>query len=281
MKVVLLQVVLKNGLYQLHIPPASNVTTDHNLPTSSSTTSQHSLHNSNSFSKRVFCNFVDSGYCITQNVEALWHKRLGHPNRMVLNKVLTRLQVPNVFSTASFFCDASQYGKLHQHSFPSSVQHTTKPFQIVHSDVWGHAPHISLEGYKYYVSFVDGFTRYTWIFPIELKYEVPPVFLHFNKMVERQFNAHIKCLQSNRGGEYPKLQSIMREVGIIFRHPYPHTHQQGKAESKHRNNVETGLTLLAKASMDLNFWWEAFVSATSLLLCLITFLPSSLFLGNL
>ena len=44
-----------------------------------------------------------------------------------------------------------------------------------------------------------------------------------------------------------------------------HIKKQGKAERKHRSIVEIGLTLLAQASMDLKFWWEAFVSATYLL----------------
>ena len=150
-----------------------------------------------------------------------------------------------------------------------SDQHTTKPFQIVHSNVWGPAPHLSLDGYKYYVSFVDDFTRYTWIFPLRLKSEVPSVFLHFNTMVKKQFDAHIQCLQSDWGGEYRKPQSVLNELGIVFRHPCPHQ-QQGQAERKHRSIVEIGLTMLAQASMDLLFWWEAFVSAKYLLNRLLT-----------
>ena len=89
------------------------------------------------------------------------------------------------------------------------------------------------------------------------------MFVFLNKMIERQFDSKIKCLQTDWGGEYRKLQPILHELGIIFRHPCPHTHQQpGKAERKHRSIVEIGLTLLAQASMDLKFWWEAFVSAT-------------------
>ena len=85
-------------------------------------------------------------------------------------------------------------------------------------------------------------------------------------MVKKQFDTHIQCLQSDWGGEYRKLQSVLNELGIVFRHPCSHTHQQeGRAERKHRSIVEIGLTLLAQASMDLLFSWEAFVSATYLL----------------
>ena len=55
-------------------------------------------------------------------------------------------------------------------------------------------------------------------------------------------------------------------MGIHFWHPYPNTHQQqGQAKCKHQSIVEIGLTLLARASMELKFWWEAF-SATVFLL---------------
>ena len=201
--------------------------------------------------------------CNTQSLMTLWLSRLGHPNRLVLNKVLSQLNI-NVSSYAVVkFCDACQYGKLHQASFPPTLLHTTAPFQIIHSDVWGPASFLSIDGYRYYISFVDGNSRYTWIFPLRLKSEATAMFVFFNKMIERQFDSKIKCLQTDWGGEYRKLQPILHELGIIFRHPCPHTHQQpGKAERKHRSLVEIGLTLLAKASMDLKFWWEAFVSAT-------------------
>ena len=87
------------------------------------------------------------------------------------------------------------------------------------------------------------------------------MFLHFKKLVERQFQAKIQCLQTDWGGGYKKLQPILLDLGIIFFHSCPHTHQQnGKAERKHRSIVDTGLTLLAEASMDLRFWWDAFLS---------------------
>ena len=164
------------------------------------------------------------------------------------------------------YCDACQYRKLHQIPVPSIPLKTTQPFQVLHSDVWGPAPLLSVDGYSYYISFVDDFTRYVWLFPLHQKSEAIAVFLHFNKLVERQFQTQIKCLQIDRRGEYRKLQSLFHDLGILFRHPCPHTHQQqGRAKRKHQSIVEIGLTLLAKAAMDLKFWWEAFLSPVYLL----------------
>ena len=92
--------------------------------------------------------------------------------------------------------------------------------------MWGPAPLLALEGYRYYVSFVYDFTIYTWMYPLRLKSEVPAVFLFFNKMVERKYNTQIKCLQSDWGGEYKKLQPVLFELGIQLKHLCPHTHRQ-------------------------------------------------------
>ena len=92
------------------------------------------------------------------------------------------------------------------------------------------------------------------------------MFTYFNKMIEQQFQLQIQCLQTDWGGEYWKLQPLLQKLGITFRHPCPYTHQQqGRAERKHHSIVEIGLTLLAQASMDIKFWWEAFASTTILL----------------
>lgn len=54
----------------------------------------------------------------------------------------------------------------------------------------------------------------------------------------------------------------MTKLGIHFRHPCPHTHQQnGRAERKHLHIVEMGLSMLAQANLPLKFWWDAFNSA--------------------
>jgi len=49
---------------------------------------------------------------------------------------------------------------------------------------------------------VDAFSRFTWVYPIQSKFDVMPVFLKFQLMVERLLNAKIKFVQIDWGGEY-------------------------------------------------------------------------------
>ena len=165
-----------------------------------------------------------------------------------------------------FFCEPCQYGKLHHITFSSTPLKITCPLQLVHSNLWGPSLYSSLDCYRYYISFVDDFTRYVWVYPLRLKSEVTSTILCFIKMVERQLDTKLKCLQTDFVGEYRRLPSLLQEHGIAIRHPCPHTHhQQGKVERKHKSIIDMGLTLLAKASMDLKYWWEAFSTITYLL----------------
>ena len=68
------------------------------------------------------------------------------------------------------------------------------------------------------------------------------------------------------GGKYEKLHPFFHNLGISHRVSCPHTHQQnGTAERKHRHIVETGLTLLAHASVPLCYWNDAFATACFLI----------------
>ena len=85
-------------------------------------------------------------------------------------------------------------------------------------------------------------------------------------MVERQFNHKILAVQSDWGGEYESLNSLLKRLGIAHHVSCPHAHQQnGSAERKHRHIVEVGLSILAHASMPRKYWDEAFLTAVFLI----------------
>ena len=178
----------------------------------------------------------------------IWHRRLGRPSVDVLKQVLSSVNENTSLIKHLSFCLACKYGKMHQENFPSSQTKTSKPFELVHSDVWGPPHTLSVDGYRSYLNFIDDFTCFTWIFPLKLKSECLKVFVQFNTFVERQFNSKIKCLQTDWGGEFRPFLPILSSLGIQFRHLCPHVHQQnGRAERLHQHIVELGLTLLAQA----------------------------------
>ena len=133
------------------------------------------------------------------------------------------------------------------------------------SDVWGPGP-VFVWRQKYYVSFIDDFSKFSWIYLLKNKSDVFKKFRLFQAHVERLFDPKIISMQTDWGGEYQRLSSFFERIGITHHVSCPHAHQQnGSAERKHRHIVEVGLSLLAHAFMPLMFWDEAFLIAVYLI----------------
>jgi hypothetical protein len=195
-----------------------------------------------------------------------WHSRLGHPSLRIVRQVVSKNNLAVLQSSPGSVCHACQLGKSHRLPFCLSPSVSTSPLELIFSDVWGPSPFLSVNGNKYYVCFVDDFSKFTWLYPITAKSDVFAIFQNFKLHVERFFDTKIKAFQSDWGGEFQKLNPFLAQCGISHRLPCPHTHQQNESvERKHRHIVETGLTLLANASMPLKFWDEAFTTTCFLI----------------
>ncbi|CAL9009279.1 unnamed protein product [Prunus brigantina] len=201
-----------------------------------------------------------------QNLIWLWHRRLGHASFGYLKKLF-----PSWFSKLSDFnfkCDVCELAKSHRVSFPLSMNKSTVPFAIVHSDVWGPAPISTPSGARWFVTFIDDCTRMTWISLLKTKGEVCTTFQQFYKMVDTQFHAKIKIIRSDNGGEFVNhdLCQFLEAHGIEHQRTCPYTPQQnGVAERKNRHLLEVVRASLFDAQMPRSFWGEAVCSAVYLI----------------
>ena len=130
---------------------------------------------------------------IVNNKCEVWHKRLGHPNSVILSHVINPGLLGNkdqFSSPLSFDCSTCKLGKSKSLSFPSHGSHTEHCFDLIHSDVWGISPVISHVNYKYFVTFIDDYTKYTWIYFLRAKSEVSSVFQQFTAYVDSIFLWH-------------------------------------------------------------------------------------------
>lgn len=126
-----------------------------------------------------------------------WHCRLGHPSNSIVQDVLRSNNLPCLLESSDrSVCGPCQLAKSHQLPYVSSIHTSMSPLELAFTDVWGPA-HTSVNGFKYYVSFVDDFSKFTWIYPLKSKAEVFNVFTRYQKYVERLLNKHIICVQSN------------------------------------------------------------------------------------
>ena len=109
-----------------------------------------------------------------------------------------------------------------------------------------------MNGFKYYVLFIDHFTRFTWLYLLQSKSEVFDKFVHFKNLIENQFSTKIKTFRSDGGGQYTSttFKSYLSHNGIIHQISCPYNLQQnGLVERKQRHLIETTITLMSHTSI--------------------------------
>ena len=128
------------------------------------------------------------------------------------------------------------------------------------------SPILSQDGFKYYIIFVDHFTKYIWLYPFKRKSEVQEVFKRYKAIVENYFSKKIITLYSDNEGKYMALKDYLSLHGIFHLTTPPHTPEHnGYSERRHRHIVETDLTLLSHASLPITFWPHAFTTTVYLI----------------
>lgn len=196
-----------------------------------------------------------------------WHCHLGHPALPITQRIINNLgfSISNVINNKTL-CTSCAINKSHQLPFSTNTLSSSDPLDLLYTKVWGPSPIPSSDGYRYYVTFIDHFTKYIWFYPISLKSDVLSVFQKFRLIVEKYCQRPIKVIHSDGGGEYTKLGHYLSSEGISHLISPPYTPQRnGFAERRHRHIVETGITLLSHASMPSQYWSFAFQMAVYLI----------------
>jgi hypothetical protein len=198
----------------------------------------------------------------------IWHRQLGHLAPHILNKLRQSAQLSITGSLAhDSLCEPCQVAKSKCLPIFESNNITAAHLEIIHSDLWS-SHVVSNDGYRYYVLFINNFSRFSWIYPLHHKFETFACFVQFKCLVENLLSKKIKAFQFDGGGEFTSNQfkELLSTNGIIHRISCPYTTQQnGLAERKHRHIVETGLTLLAQSKLSLKHWVDAFNTAIYLI----------------
>ena len=201
----------------------------------------------------------------------LWHKRLGHLNFQSLKLLHQKNMVQGLpqIKEVSDVCEGCALGKQHTFPFPKGKAWRAKePLELVHSDVCGPMETTTDGGNRYFLTFIDDFTRMTWVYFLRLKSDVFAVFRKFQAMVERQSGHKLKKLRSDRGGEYTsnEFTKFCEDIGMERQLTVSHTPQQnGVAERKNRTIVEMAKSMLHDKKMPQEYWGEAVNTAVYLM----------------
>ena len=112
-------------------------------------------------------------------------------------------------------------------SFSTKGFRAKEPLELVHSDVCGPL-NIQARGvYEYYITFIDNYSRYEYVYRMQRKSENFGKFKEFLVEAERQLGKSLLFLRSDRGGEYldTEFKDHLIENGIVSQLTAPKTPQ--------------------------------------------------------
>ena len=81
-------------------------------------------------------------------------------------------------------CNGCKLAKFSTLPFNRSVSSSPIPFDLVHSNVWGPSPMSTKGGSWYYVSFIDDYNRYCWVYLMKLRYDFLNIYKAFQVYVK-------------------------------------------------------------------------------------------------
>eukprot|EP00253_Pinus_taeda_P006039 PITA_06039 len=188
----------------------------------------------------------------------LWHQRLGHIGEKGL-RILHRKGMVEGMSNSSLdfdFCENCVYGKQNRVSLPSSGKRMKNILELVRSDVFGPMKVPSLGKSVNYVSFIDDFSRNTWIYFLKKKSKVFDRFKEFKAFVENQTEKKIKVLRIDNGGEFcsKEFEEFCKKCGIARQNTTPYTPQQnGLAQRMNKTLMGRARNMLSGARLGQEF----------------------------
>jgi transposase InsO family protein len=158
-------------------------------------------------------------------------------------------------------CVSCVLDKHHQDNFDKCASwHASTPLQLVHSDLCGPLPSPSFSGFKYFLTFIDDFSRCTWVYFLKLKSEVFDMFLAYKALVEKQYGHQLQKLRTIMEVNMltKNLQLTALHIGIQMQHIVPYTPQQnGVVERKNHTLKEMENCMIQSKGLSLHFWVEA------------------------
>jgi transposase InsO family protein len=106
---------------------------------------------------------------------------------------------------------------------------------------------VSTSGMKYFVTFIDCYSRMIWVYLMRHKSEVLKCFKDFYACLKNQFNTQVRMIRTDNGTEYVNnefstflsVERILHQTSCLGTPP-----QNGVAERKNRHLLEIARSLV-------------------------------------
>ena len=193
----------------------------------------------------------------------LWHYFLGHPSSSRLESIKDiHVSKASHNSKPCFIC---LMAKLHKLPFTHSQHKSIYCFELIHCDLWGPCNEISYDGFRYFLTIVDDFSRCTWVYLLKYKSDASTILQGFYTLIETQFATKIKTIRSDNGGEFD-LKQFYHEKCIIHQKTCVETPEQNViVERKHQHILNVARALRFQSGLAVKYWSDCVLTAVYLI----------------
>jgi transposase InsO family protein len=197
------------------------------------------------------------------------HHRLGHISPRIVKDLIRHGIIDGVVLTNTsedFECQSCILAKTTRKSVPKVRQgEQAKEFaEEIHTDIWGPASIATFGGRRYYISFMDDWSRWVTVCLLRQKSEAFRAYKDFAAWVSTQLDRPIKCLHADRGSKYlsEAFVTFLDEKGTARKltvHDTPE--QNGVAERLNRTLIEKVHAMMISCQLPRGLWGEALMHA--------------------
>nr|XP_016443928.1 PREDICTED: uncharacterized protein LOC107769240 [Nicotiana tabacum] len=183
----------------------------------------------------------------------IWHRRIGHAPLDVIKKYTSLSNLKNTNHTHFSVCPLAKQTKL---SYKLSSTTSNATFELLHCDVWGPYRVTTYDSKRFFVTIVDDYSRFTWIFLLVSKSDTVVVLKDFLTKVKNVFSVSVKTLRTDNGSEFfnHEVHNLLSSMEIIHQSTCTYTPQQhGVAERIHRTILEMAKAMKFQAAIPLKF----------------------------
>jgi transposase InsO family protein len=127
------------------------------------------------------------------------------------------LELTKVNFEKDMICSAFQVGKqVGAHHSHKNIMMTDGPLELLHMDLFGPIAYISIDGSKYCLMIVDDYSRFTWVFFLQEKFQTQETLKRFLRRAQNEFGLSIKKIRIDNGTEFKNSQvkGFLEEEGI-------------------------------------------------------------------
>ena len=158
----------------------------------------------------------------------LCHLWLGHINLDRINRLEKDGPLRKLIVGTLPVCESYLESKMTKRPFSTKGERSKEPLQLVHSNVCSPLSVQARGSYEYFITFIDDYSRYGYVYLMHKKSETFGKFKEFMAEAEKQLGKSLKTLLSNRGHEYldTEFKEHFLEHGILSQLTAPEHHSR-------------------------------------------------------